>query len=121
MPIRYMGTKRSIADRVRRLVSELSPSGSVLDLFSGIGCVAESLAPIAPIYTNDALAFTAALARARFKGPHKYTAKELIDSVRPAYREAAENETRRRRTKLRDEQRAIDLGAEALGRYMLEA
>ena len=121
MPIRYMGTKRIIADHVRRLVADLSPSGAILDLFSGIGCVAESLASVAPIHTNDALSFTAVLARARFKGPRELTTKGLIDVLRPAYRETAEDEIRLNRDRLRDEQRAIDLGHDALDRYMAEA
>jgi adenine-specific DNA-methyltransferase len=121
MPIRYMGTKRSIADRVQRLVSDLSPDGRVLDLFSGIGCVAESLADISPVHTNDALSFTAVLARARFKGAREFGAPEIIAKLRPAYREAAENESRRVRARLRDEQRAIDLGVEALAHYMSKA
>lgn len=121
MPIRYMGTKRSIADHVKTLIADLSPKGQVLDLFSGIGCVAESLATVAPIYTNDLLSFTALFARARFKGPRQYTPQQLIEKIRLNYRQAAEDEIRSKRSRLRDEQRAIDLGYEALGNYMLEA
>jgi adenine-specific DNA-methyltransferase len=121
MPIRYMGTKRSIADHVKRLIADLSPKGQVLDLFSGIGCVAESLANVAPIYTNDLLSFTALFARARFKGPRQYAPQQLIEEIRPLYRQAVEDEIRSKRSRLRDEQRAIDLGYEALGNYMLEA
>lgn len=121
MPIRYMGTKRIIADHVRRLIADLSPNGPVLDLFSGIGCVAEILSTVAPIHTNDALSFTAVLARARFKGARERTAKQLIDTLRPVYRETVEDEARLNRGRLRDEQRAIDLGREALYQYMTEA
>lgn len=121
MSIRYMGTKREIADRVRGLIVDLSPSGHVLDLFSGIGCVAESLSSVAPVRTNDSLSFTAALARARFKGPRHDTAQDLIARLRPGYRQTVEEETRSNRERLRDEQRAIDMGLDALGKYMVEA
>lgn len=121
MPIRYMGTKRGIADHVRRLVTDLSPNGQVLDLFSGIGCVAESLSMVAPVRTNDALSFTAAFARARFKGPREKTPDKLINLLRQPYRETVEDETRLNRDRLRDEQRAIDLGSDALHKYMAEA
>ena len=75
----------------------------------------------APVRTNDALAFTAVFARARFKGPREWAPHTLIDAIRQAYRETAEDEVRLNRDRLRDEQRAIDLGPEALRRYMAEA
>lgn len=121
MPIRYMGTKRSIAGRVRRQVADLGPRGQVLDLFSGMGCVAEALATVAPVRTNDALTFTAVIARARFKGERMKSANELVNALREPYREAAELEVRRVRARLRDEQRAVDLGQEALLKYVQEA
>ncbi len=46
--------------RARRGMSQ------AVDLFSGMGCVAEGLADVRPVVTNDALAFTAGFARARF-------------------------------------------------------
>lgn len=121
MLIRYMGTKRNIAGRVRRLIADLFPKGQVLDLFSGIGCVTESLAAVAPIHISNVLSFTAGFAGARFMGPHRYTPQKLIEAIRRAYCQAAEDEIRRKRDRLRDEQRAIDLACEALGRCMLEA
>lgn len=121
MPIRYMGTKRDIAPRVRSLMIDLEPTGHILDLFSGIGCVAESLAKVAPVQTNDALSFTAALARARFKSGRRLTSAKLIDRLRPTYRQIAEEETKQARESLRDEQRAIDLGKDGLSSYMQEA
>lgn len=57
-----------MADHVRRAVLGLSPSGRVVDLFSGMGSVAESLSDTVSVVTNDALSFTAAVSRARFTG-----------------------------------------------------
>ena len=122
MPIRYMGTKRHIAHHVNRIVSELAPVGRVLDLFSGIGCVAESLANVAPVATNDALEFTAAFARARFTAQMRHmSAGAIITMLRRPYRDAAEQALKRNRPRLRDEQRAVDLGPVALTEYMARA
>jgi adenine-specific DNA-methyltransferase len=119
MPLRYMGSKRSIADRVRTLVSDLSPQGRVLDLFSGMGCVAESLADTAHIHTNDALSFTAVLARARFAPARRHLkASELIKRIRQRHRDLAEEILRSNRPQLREEQRALDHSHEALLGYM---
>lgn len=68
MVVRYMGTKRHMADHVREAIARLEPDGRVVDLFSGMGSVAESLQDTSSVVTNDALSFTAALSRARFTG-----------------------------------------------------
>jgi len=84
--IRYMGTKRHMASHVRRVLVDLRPSGRVVDLFSGMGSVAQSLADQLPIVTNDSLSFTSALSRARFTGPSRTTsASEVIECVWPLY------------------------------------
>jgi len=62
-----------MADHVRDAVVGLAPSGRVVDLFSGMGSVAESLADTASVVTNDALSFTAAVSRARFTGISRST------------------------------------------------
>ncbi len=121
MPIRYMGTKRSVATHVQAQLAALAPAGPVLDLFSGIGCVAERLATIAPVHTNDALSFTAVLARARFKGERRKSVQQLVSAFRPAYRESSEQESRKSRSSLRAEQRALDHGQAALASYMDQA
>ena len=121
MPIRYMGTKRSVAVHVREQIADLSPRRLVLDLFSGIGCVSECLVDVSSIYTNDALSFTAVIARARFKGERDKSAQQLIDGIKGSYRESVEGEAMQLRTLLRQEQRAMDLGCEALAQYISEA
>lgn len=88
VPIRYMGTKRQLAQHVRRLAEFASPHGSLTDLFSGMGSVAAEHAGRRHIVTNDALAFTGVLARARFVGKdRKLTATEAIARLRPLVRE----------------------------------
>ena len=117
MPIRYMGTKRSISVYVQAELASLAPRGPVLDLFSGIGCVAECLVNIAPVHTNDVLSFTAALARARFKGERNKSVQELLSAIREPYRNNSEQESRKLRSVLRAEQRAMDLGKSELAKY----
>lgn len=86
MVVRYMGTKRHMADHVRDAISDIRPCGRVVDLFSGMGSVAESLQDTASVVTNDALSFTAAVSRARFTGPNRSaTSKEVVQRLAPAY------------------------------------
>lgn len=88
VPIRYMGTKRQLAQHVRRLAELASPHGSLTDLFSGMGSVAAEHAGRRHVLTNDALGFTGVLARARFIGKdRKLTAAEAIAKLRPLVRE----------------------------------
>lgn len=88
VPIRYMGTKRQLAQHVRRLAELASPRGSLTDLFSGMGSVAAEHAGRRHVVTNDALGFTGVLARARFVGKdRKLTAAEVITKLRPLVRE----------------------------------
>lgn len=75
--VRYMGTKRHMAAHVCDTISALQPNGRVVDLFSGMGSVAESLKNTSSVVTNDALSFTAALSRARFIGKRRDINPEL--------------------------------------------
>src|SRR5690554_5646329 len=78
MVIRYMGTKRHMADHVRDTIVQLAPAGRVVDLFSGMGSVAESLQHTSSVVTNDALSFTAAVSRARFTGVDRSSNPDTI-------------------------------------------
>ncbi len=119
VPIRYMGTKRHIAHRVRRLVTEVEPKGRVIDLFSGMGCVAESLADVRPVMTNDAHEFTAALARARFTGGERaMSSNEVIEKLRGPFRAHLTSLRGSRRAEIRAEERALDGPRELLAEYM---
>lgn len=87
MVVRYMGTKRHMADHVRDTIASLSPAGRVVDLFSGMGSVAESLQDTASVITNDALSFTAAISRARFTGPSRASSgAEVVARLSESYR-----------------------------------
>src|SRR5665647_1451539 len=79
MVVRYMGTKRHMVTSVRSAIDEFAGSGRAVDLFSGMGSVAESLSNGGPsVVTNDALEFTACVARARLTG------KRRVDTPQPA-------------------------------------
>ena len=119
MPIRYMGTKRHVAHRVRRLAEEVCPDGKVVDLFSGMGCVAEGLAGFRSVVTNDALGFTAVLARARFMGTQRsMTAAEAVHRLRDPYRKQFDYLLRLHRDRIKEEDRALDGDRAALVDYM---
>src|SRR6266545_217315 len=85
-----MGTKRALAPRVREAVVKLETSGHVADLFSGMGSVATSMAPTAPVLTNDVLAFTTAFARARFLPGERVPGQEMARRLFPHFRVAYE-------------------------------
>lgn len=86
MVVRYMGTKRHMADHVRDAIADLVSNGRAIDLFSGMGSVAESLKDTCPVTTNDALSFTAALSRARFTGGNrKSKPRDVVVRLRAAY------------------------------------
>lgn len=119
MVVRYMGTKRHMADHVRDAIAELGPSGRVVDLFSGMGSVAESLQDTASVVTNDAMSFTAALSRARFTGSDRETtSSEVINRLEPVF------EARRREletvyaTELKSELVALEGSRTDLLKYM---
>jgi adenine-specific DNA-methyltransferase len=122
VPIRYMGTKRDIAHRVRRLVADLKPRGPVVDLFSGMGCVAEGLAGLRSVVTNDALSFTAVFARARFTAsgrPLRFA--DAITMLREPYRAHLNNLVAGQRSRLRAEERALGSTRLELAAYMADA
>lgn len=69
MVVRYMGTKRHMVTSVQAAIEQFGTSGRAVDLFSGMGSVAEALSNGGPsVVTNDAMEFTACVARARLTG-----------------------------------------------------
>jgi adenine-specific DNA-methyltransferase len=63
-PIRYMGSKRSLAPRIADLIRRLSPSAVVIDVFAGTCAVASELARDHYVIANDIHAFAETIARA---------------------------------------------------------
>ncbi len=81
-----MGTKRHMVDHVRDAVLSVEPSGKLVDLFSGMGTVAARMQEDMPVVLNDAMHFTAALARARFLGGARTsTWQDAVQRLRPAF------------------------------------
>jgi len=77
-----MGTKRHMAFDVRNALAGLHVDGRVLDLFSGMGSVAESLQDIAPVITNDSMSFVGSFSRSRFTNADRSTtARNLVESL----------------------------------------
>lgn len=103
MVVRYMGTKRHMAEHVRSTVEELKPQGRVIDLFSGMGSVAESLQGSTSVITNDALSFTAAISRARFTSLERGSSSEVaVQRLKPSFQAAR----KKLRQQFRDELKA---------------
>lgn len=83
-----MGTKRQLAGSVREIIDGLEPDGQVVDLFAGMGSVAAALAPRWPVTTNDALSFTGAFSRARFKRRARVDVQAVLKRIRGSYKTA---------------------------------
>lgn len=119
MVIRYMGTKRRMADHVRDVIADLNPDGRVVDLFSGMGSVAESLKDTRSIVTNDALSFTAAISRARFTGADRTTdPRAVLERLYPLYRARRGCLRLEHAERLNDEKSALGGTSHALIDYM---
>jgi adenine-specific DNA-methyltransferase len=66
IPIKYMGSKRSLAPKIARRISREHPGATVLDVFSGMCAVGTQLVSRHPLLTNDIHAFAEAVADALF-------------------------------------------------------
>ncbi|WP_242086460.1 DNA adenine methylase [Microbacterium lacticum] len=82
-----MGTKRHMVSEVREALTSLRANGRAIDLFSGMGSVAESLSSSdLSVITNDALSFTACISRAKFTGIERVdSAASLVASLTAHY------------------------------------
>jgi adenine-specific DNA-methyltransferase len=63
--IGYMGTKRFLAPHVKSVIGTCA-DGAVVDVFSGMGAVAASLADYRPVWVNDAQMFSHEAGKALF-------------------------------------------------------
>lgn len=122
MVVRYMGTKRHMADHVRDAIAQLKPDGRVVDLFSGMGSVAESLKETASVVTNDAMSFTAALSRARFTGLDRQSSSaEVVERLLPTYKARLQELEQAYASELKSEAIALDGSRTDLLSYMDKA
>lgn len=123
MVVRYMGTKRHMVVSVQQAICELANGGRAVDLFSGMGSVAESLSECnIPVITNDALEFTACISRARFLGKRRsQSATAALSALRPQFERAREGLLADAASILRAEQEALDGTKDDLGRFVTQA
>lgn len=122
MVVRYMGTKRHMADHVRDAIGQLTDGRRAVDLFSGMGSVAESLKDTASVVTNDALSFTAALSRARFTALSRLAgASSTLARLHPAYEGRLQELTHKYSAQLAAENRALEGSRADLVAYMERA
>lgn len=122
MVVRYMGTKRHMADHVRDVIADLVHDERAVDLFSGMGSVAESLQSTASVVTNDALSFTAALSRARFTAPQRSAStSDTVKRLQPAFDVRLRELSRKYDDHLRIEETALSGVREDLVAYIERA
>lgn len=107
VPVRYMGTKRHLAHRVRRIFDDLRPAGAVVDLFSGMGSVAEALASRWSVVTNDFLGFTSVFGRSRFLNGDRTPHEELLNTLQASYQAQEEELRHAYRVQVSAEKRAL--------------
>lgn len=63
-PIRYMGSKRTLAPVIADVIHNAHPSSTVVDVFAGTCAIGTALAPRHRIWANDIHAFAEVIARA---------------------------------------------------------
>ena len=120
MPVSYMGTKRHLAPTVRSAIEALDPQGPVLDLFGGMGSVAEALAPRFPVLCNDFLGFASAISAARLV-PAPPRPGALLATIEPIFRGHRTTLQAHFGRRLAEEALAISSGQEELQRWMERA
>jgi adenine-specific DNA-methyltransferase len=85
--VSYMGTKRHLAHHVRQLASDC-PSGPLLDGFSGMCAIGQSLASDRQIWSNDLQAFAHEVALAQFcSAAGKIGTRRMIAAMEPLVEE----------------------------------
>lgn len=111
-----------MASHVRDVIANLKPEGRVVDLFSGMGGVAESLYETSSVVTNDALSFTASLSRARFTGRQRTTSSEaVLDRLRERYNACVLELETVLKERLEQESAALSGTRDDLLQYMMNA
>ena len=118
--IRYMGTKRMLAETVRGELITARSTGTVVDLFSGMGAVARAVSPTTPVWLNDALAFPGVFARAQFTDVEHPDADALVLRLHRPYLRALRFLGQQFEAELRAETNALRSRA-AMLRYLNEA
>lgn len=117
--VRYMGTKRHMAHHVSDAIRNLTNDGRAVDLFSGMGSVAESLQDSSSVVTNDALSFTASLSRARFTALKRSTdSSSTMDRLQPAFTKRQQELEHKYEEQLASETQALSGKREDLVSYM---
>jgi adenine-specific DNA-methyltransferase len=109
----YMGTKKAIAEEIAKVILRCQ-DGLVLDMFAGMGAVAQRLSPERPVWCNDIQKFAHFHATCHFTSPSGLrTTRETQERLRQRYC--------RHHTALRTRYAQLyDMEREALARYDTE-
>ena len=121
-PIRYMGTKRSLAPFVGGIIRDTCPrSRRIADLFAGIGSITTTMAPSHSVAFNDTQLFTGPLARARFKNSARCNPASIARRLRKAFDRRANELKGHFRSRLEAEAEALSRGSKALACFIESA
>ena len=111
-----------MARHVCAALADVRPQGRVVDLFSGMGSVAESLQDLYPVITNDVLSFTTAISRARFTSTlHETTKDDVLKRLRPVYLAQLAYLSDQFRDQLQEERAALEGDRESFATYLAHA
>lgn len=116
--IRYMGTKRFLAEPVSDLVARLPGRGRVVDLFCGTGAVTAGFSDVAPVIMNDASAFLGPILRTRFTSVPRVAPHRLADTLRAGFNTRKNQLEDEFHERLQLESYALNSGRWALREYM---
>ncbi len=100
---------------------DASGGNPVLDLFCGMGSVAEALAPDVPVMVNDFLRFTTVFARAKFLNSDRTQRETAMRHLLPPYLEHRAHLRKKFGRRLAAEKRHAEGGPDGLARWMSEA
>jgi adenine-specific DNA-methyltransferase len=106
----YMGTKKYLARHMREVIDSCPP-GPVLDVFSGMGSVAEALASSRQVWMNDVQFFASEVARALFASRSRPVDRDgIMDQFIPLFEQNKQRLLNRFRETIRDEDGEIAAG-----------
>src|SRR5256885_1492384 len=85
VPIKYMGSKRSLAPKIARKISSEHPIATVLDVFSCMCAVGTEIVGRHPLFTNDVHAFAEIVAESLFVANDQAPSAHEISRFLAAY------------------------------------
>ncbi len=118
MAMSYMGTKRTLVPQMHDQIIEAADSRPVLDLFTGMGSVVESLSDQVPVVANDFLKFAAAFSRARILKGERVPSEQILHSLLDPYLKQRKKLVEKYSRRLSGEKVALTCSRETFLQYL---